>query len=119
MTPTEEQKNREAIEAFLANNDIDPNNAMGYGNKFGTAYYVGDRRKFSEETRIGFNTVGTSDINVYLHEINDIEYETALKVTEQTFKYDETHETLTIIGTHSKKHDEEYKIVINSIYLDF
>ena len=118
MALTKEEKNRDEIHTFLKNNDIDPNNAMGYNNKFGTAYYVGDSRKFAEETRIGFNIVGTSDINVSLHEINDIEYETAFKITEQMFNYDENNETLTIIGNNSKKHNEEYKIVINSIYLD-
>lgn len=119
MALTKEQKNKEEIHTFLENNGIDPNEAMGYNNKFATAYYVGDSKKFSEETRIGFNIVGTSDINVSLHEINDIEYETAFKITEQTFSYDEDHETLSIIGNNSKKHDGEYKIVINSIYLDF
>jgi len=119
MALTKEEKNKDAIHTFLKNNDIDPNDAMGYNNKFETAYYVGDSRKFAEETRIGFNIVGAGDINVSLHEINDIEYETAFKITEQTFDYDETNETLTIVGNNSKKHNEGYKIVINSIYLDF
>ena len=118
MPLTQEEKNRDAIQTFLKNNDIDPNDAMGHNNKFETRYFVGDSRKFAEETRIGFNIIGTSDINVSLHEINDIEYETAFKTTEQMFHYDEGNETLTIIGNNPKKHNEEYKIVINSIYLD-
>jgi len=118
MAPTKEEKNKEEILTFLKYNDIDPNTAMGYDNKFETRYYVGDSRKFAEETRIGFNIVGTSDINVVFHEINDIEFETEFKITEQTFTYDEVHETLTIIGNESKKHNEAYKIIISSIYLD-
>ena len=118
MSLTKEEKNKEEIHSFLKNNDIDPNTAMGYDNKFETRYYVGDSRKFAEETRIGFNIVGTSDINVSFHEINDIEFETAVKISEQTFTYDEENETLTITGDTSKKHNEAYKIVINSIYLD-
>jgi len=119
MALTKEEKNTDEILTFLKNNDIDPNDAMGYNNKFEVRYYVGDSRKFAEETRIGFNIVGTGDINVSLHEINDIEYETAFKVTEQIFKYDEDNETLTISGSNSNKHNEAYKVVINSIYLDF
>ena len=119
MALTQEQINTDAIHTFLKNNDIDPANAMDFKNKFETAYYVGDSRKFAEETRIGFNIVGTSDINVTFYEINDIEYETVFKITEQIFQYDEALETLTISGNHSKKHDEAYKVVINSIYLDF
>jgi len=119
MGLTKEEKNKDAILTFLKNNDINPNDAMGYNNKFETRYYVGDSRRFAEETRIGFNIVDTSDINVSLHEINDIEYETGFKVSEQMFNYDEDNETLTIIGNASKKHNEAYKIVINSIYLDF
>lgn len=119
MALSDEQKNRDAIHAFLINNDMDPDKGMDYKNKFGTSYYVGDSRKFAEETRIGFNIVGTSDINVTFHEINDIEFETAFKITEQMFNYDEDNETLTITGDNPKKHNEAYKIVINSIYLDF
>ena len=118
MALTKEDKNKEEINSFLKNNDIDPNTAMGYDNKFETRYYVGDSRKFAEETRIGFNIVGTSDINVSFHEINDIEFETTFKITEQMFNYDENNETLTITGSNSNKHNEAYKIVINSIYLD-
>jgi len=119
MALRDEHKNKNAIHAFLINNDMDPNKGMDYKNKFGTSYYVGDSRKFAEETRIGFDITGTSGINVSLHEINDIEYETAFKITEQMFDYDETLETLTITEDESKKHDEAYKVVINSIYLDF
>ena len=118
MELTKEEKNREAINSFLKNNDINPNTAMGYDNKFETRYYVGDSRKFAEETRIGFNIVGTSDINVTFYEINDIEFETAFKITEQMFSYDEVNETLTITGDTSKKHNGVYKIIISSIYLD-
>lgn len=119
MALVDEQKNRDAIQAFLINNDMDPNAGMDYKNKFGTSYYVGDSRKFAEETRIGFDITDTSVINVSLHEINDIEYETAFKTREQMFDYDEALETLTIRGDDSKKHNATYKIVINSIYLDF
>lgn len=119
MALTKEEKNKEEINTFLKYNDIDPNNAMGFNNKFETRYYVGDSRKFAEETTIGFNIVGTSDINVSFYDINAIEYETEFKISEQIFNYDEEYETLTIIGNNSKKHNEEYKIVISSIYLDF
>lgn len=118
MALTKEEKNIEAIKSFLKNNDIDPNTAMGQGNKLETRYYVGDNRRFAEETRIGFNIVGTSDINVVFFEINDIEFETAFKITEQMFSYDEVNETLIITGDTSKKHNEPYKIIISSIYLD-
>ncbi|WP_373030340.1 hypothetical protein [Sulfurovum sp.] len=118
MALTKEERNREEINTFLKNNDISPNTAMGYDNKFETRYYVGDNRKFAEETRIGFNIIGTSDIHVNLHEINDIEFETAFKITEQMFSYDEDNETLTITGDASNKHNEAYKIIISSIYLD-
>ena len=118
MALTKEQKNKDEINSFLKNNDIDPQNATGYNNKFGTAYYVGGSRKFAEEATIGFSIDDASNSNVSLHDINDIEFETGFKVTEQIFNYDETNETLTIIGNNSKKHNEEYKIVINSIYLD-
>ena len=118
MVRTKEEKNREAINAFLKNNDIDYSTAMGHNNKLETRYYVGDSRKFAEETRIGFNIVDTSDINVIFHEINDIEFETAFKITEQMFSYDEDNETLIITGDTSKKHNEPYKIIISSIYLD-
>lgn len=91
---------------------------MGYNNKFGTAYYIDGTRNFSEETPIGFDIVSTSNINVSLHDINDIEFETTFKTTEQIFNFDEVHETLTIIGNDSKKHNGEYRIVISSIYLD-
>lgn len=117
MALTKEEKNRDEINTFLKNNDIDPQNAMDFENKYGTAYYVGESRKFAEETRIGFNILGTTDINVTFYEINGIEFETEFKISEQTFSYDENNETLTIIGNNSQKHGE-YKIVINSIYLD-
>lgn len=119
MAVTKEEKNREEIEAFLKNNEIDPNHAMGFENKFETRYYVGESRKFAEETRIGFNIVGTRDINVSLHEINDIEFQTRFQITQQTFHYDDATETLTIVGQDSKNHDQEYKVVISSIYLEF
>ena len=118
MARTKEEKNRQAINAFLKNNDIDHITAIGYDNKLETRYYVGDNRRFAEETRIGFNIVGTSDINVIFYEINDIEFETAFKITEQMFSYDEVNETLIITGDTSKKYNEPYKIIISSIYLD-
>lgn len=118
MGLTKEETNKNEINKFLKHNGIDPNDALSYENKYGTAYYVGESRKFAEETRINFNIVGTSDINVSLYEINDIEFETNLKTKEQIFSFDEEHETLTITGNNSQKHNEDYKIVINSIYLD-
>lgn len=118
MAITKEEKNKEAINSFLKNNNIDPYTATGHGTKLETRYYVGDSRKFAEETRIGFNIIGTSDINVTFYEINDIEFETAFKVTEQMFSYDEVNETLIITGDNSKKHNGAYKIIISSIYLD-
>lgn len=118
MPNTKEQMNKNEINKFLQNNAIDPQKAMGY-NKFETAYHVGDNRLFREETPIIINIVNTSDINVFIPEINDIEFETTFKTTEQDFKYDEDHETLTIIGNESQKHNENYKIVISSIYLEF
>jgi hypothetical protein len=118
MALTKEEENREAIHAFLKNNDLDINEAMGFKNKFETRYFVGDSRKFDEETRIGFNIVEKSDINVSMHEINDIEFETAFSISNQTFVYDDITETLTITGISSKQANEAYKVVINSIYLD-
>ncbi|MEN8304400.1 MAG: hypothetical protein ABFQ64_10040 [Campylobacterota bacterium] len=119
MALTKEDKNRDEISNFLKNNNIDPQEAMSFDNKFSTSYYVGESRKFAEETRIGFNIVGTNEINVSFYEINDIEFETTFKISQQTFSYDEENETLTITGNNSSKHNGEYKIVINSIYLDF
>ena len=72
MSLTQEQKNKDAIQTFLDNNGINTDDAKSFKNKFETFYYVGDSRKFAEPTRIGFNIVGASDINVSLHEINDI-----------------------------------------------
>lgn len=113
-----EKNNKDAISAFLKHNGIDPHNATGYNNKFETAYFVGDSRKFFEETPIGFSILDTSYSNVSLHDINDIEFETVFKVTEQSFSFDEEYETLTITANESKKHNKEYKVVISSIYLD-
>ncbi|MDF1875550.1 hypothetical protein JHD48_07370 [Sulfurimonas sp. SAG-AH-194-I05] len=117
MARTKEEKNKEAINTFLKYNNIEPHKAMGY-NTFETAYYVGSIRKFLEETPVGFNIVGTHNSNVSLHEINNIEFETELKITEQDFHFDEDHETLIITGSNSQKHNETYKIVISSIYID-
>lgn len=119
MALTKEEKNKEQINIFLEYNSIDPDNATGYNNNFGTAYYVGGTRKFAEETPVGFSTASTSYVNVALHDINDIEFETDFKVTEQTFNFDEEFETLTITGNNPNKHKEDYKVVISSIYLDF
>lgn len=113
------EENKNAIETFLENNSISPEYAMGYNNKFEIRYFVGERRMFSEETTVGFNIMGTSDVNVSLYDINHIEYETSFKITEQTFSYDEVRETLTITGTSKKTGNDVYKVVINSIYLDF
>ena len=118
MALTKEQKNKEEISIFLQFNNIDPKNAMGY-NKFETTYYVGEKRMFREEMPIIFNIFGNSDINVVLPEINDIEFETALKTSEQDFHFDEEYETLIITSKESLKHNQEYKIVVSSIYLDF
>ena len=118
MAANQEEIYLKQIEAFLENNSIDPNHAMGYNNKFGTRYYVGDSRKFAEEATVGFNIFDTDGVNVSLHDINDIEFETAFKVKEHIFNYDETSEALTIIGNKPNKHNEEFKIIIESIYLD-
>ena len=117
MQDTKEQKNKNEIDTFLEHNGIEPHLGMCY-NKFETAYYVGDSRIFLEPTPIGFNTIGTSDINVSLHEINNIEFETEFKISEQDYIFDEEYETLTITGNNTTKHNEDYKIVISSIYLD-
>ncbi|MDA7817324.1 hypothetical protein N9A28_03980 [Sulfurimonas sp.] len=110
-------KNKNAIQTFLEYNGIDPETAMGQDNQLETRYFVGESRKFSDVTRIGFNIIGTNDINVYMYEINHIEFETEFKVTEQTFVFDEEFDTLTITGDNSSKHGA-YKIIISSIYLD-
>lgn len=119
MSSDNKQKNIEAIAAYLDNNSIDPNIIMDRKTKLEVGYYVGERRVFAEETKVGFNIVEEDEISVYLFEINDIEFETAFKVSEQNFIYDEVLETLNITGTDSKKHNEDYKLVINSIYFDF
>jgi len=119
MSSIDQQKNTEAIAAFLDNNSIDPDTAMSNENKFEVRYFVGEKRMFSEETRVGFNIVEEGGISVYFFEINDIEFETAFKVTEQDFSYDEVMETLSITSSESQKHNEAYKVVINSIYIDF
>ena len=113
-----EQKNIDAIHAFLANNNIDQNSLNGYNCKLTIFYYVGESRKFAEETRLVFNILGDKTIVISLNEINYIEFETEFKTTENIFTYDEDSETLTIIGNNSNKHNQDYKIVINSIYLD-
>ena len=118
MSLAQEQINKDEIHSFLKNNNIDPRNAMGYNNKFGTRYYVGESRKFAEEATVGFDISDKSDINVSLHDINDIEFETGFKVTEHNFSYDETSEALTITGNNSKIHNEGYKVIIESVYLD-
>ena len=118
MSFTKEEKNKEEMSAFLAYNSIDPQSAMGY-NKFETTYYVGENRIFREETPIIFNILGRSDIDVLLPEINAIEFETELKIAEQNFHFNEEDETLSIFSDESTKHNEGYKIVISSVYLDF
>lgn len=119
MSLTNEKKNKEEIITFLKHNNIDPDNATGYNNNFDTAYYVGDKRKFREDTPVGFSTDDASYSNVSLHDINSIEFETTFKASEQEFKFDEEYETLTITGNNSSIHGSDYKIVIGSIYLDF
>jgi len=119
MSDTLELKNQAAIKAFLQNNDISFDDVMNFTKRFETAYYVGDSRKFYEETTVGFNVLDTNTVNALLVDINGIEFETEFRVKEQTFEYDDTNETLTIQGKDSQKHNEEYKIVINSQFLDF
>ncbi|QOP43553.1 hypothetical protein FJR45_06140 [Sulfurimonas sediminis] len=92
---------------------------MDFSQKFETAYHVGESRKFYEATTVGFNVLDTTATNVLLVDINSIEFETEFKITEQSFHYNDTNETLTISSSESEKHNEAYKIVINSIYLDF
>lgn len=116
---SKEQENINEIHSFLENNGIDHNNLVGYNNKFSIFYYVGDSRKFAEETRVVFNADSTGTILITLNEINFIEFETEFKTTQNRFSYDDESETLTINGTDSDKHTQEYKVVINSIYLDF
>lgn len=112
MLSTKETKNKDEIITFLKSNGIHIQSSTGY-NKFETAYYINDSRKFFEETPIIFNISADNNLFVSLPEINDIEFKTTLKLSEQNFKFDEEHETLTIRG------EEDYQIVINSIYLDF
>lgn len=119
MASENKQKNIEAIAAYLDNNSIDPNIVMDRKTKLEVGYYAGEKRIFAEETKVGFNILDEDEISVYLFEINDIEFETAFKVTEQNFIYDDILETLSITGTDSKKDNEDYKLVINSIYFDF
>jgi len=118
MERTKEEKNKEAISTFLEYNGIDPSQPIST-TKFETRYFIGESRKLAEETRVSFNITGTSHINVSFFEINDIEYETAFNIKEHTFTYDDDFDTLTITGNDSPKHNEAYKVVVNSIYLDF
>jgi len=117
MSQTKEEINKEAISTFLAWNAITPETAMGY-HKFEVAYHVGDDRKFREMTPVIFHIDKPSSLNVILPEINDIEFETEFKITEQTFGFDDDNETLVITGDRSTKHKENYKILIHSLYLD-
>jgi len=117
MPDTKEQKNKEAINTFLAYNGITPETAMGY-HKFETAYHVGSKRIFREMTPIIFNIHMPSDINVLLPEINDIEFETQFKIAHHDFQFDDDNETLVITGDTSKKHNQNYKILVHSLYLD-
>jgi len=119
MSGSKKQSNKEEIISFLQNNNISQENVFDFSKKFEVAYYVGESRKFYEETTVGFNVIDENATNVLLVDINSIEFETELKITDQSFHYDETNETLTISGTESDKHKEVYKIVINSLYLDF
>jgi hypothetical protein len=119
MQATQEEMNKEAILAFLTNNDISPDDVMNFSNRFETAYYVGENRKFYEETTVGFNAQDNNAVNLLLVDINGIEFETAFKITEQIFTYDDESETLTVLAQNPEKHNEPCKIVINSRYLDF
>lgn len=117
MSRTKEEINKEAISTFLAWNAITPETAMGF-HKFEVAYHVGDERIFREMTPVIFNINTPCDIHVVLPEINDIEFETQLKMTEQNFHFDDDNETLVITGDQSTKHNQSYKILIHSLYLD-
>ncbi len=117
MSLTKEEINKEAISTFLAWNAITPETAMGF-HKFEVAYHVGDERIFREMTPVIFNIHTPCDIHVVLPEINDIEFETQLKMTEQNFHFDDDNETLVITGDESTKHNQSYKILIHSLYLD-
>ena len=119
MNSSKKESNKEEIISFLQNNGISQESVFDFSKKFEVAYYVGDKRKFYEETTVGFNVVDENTTNVLLVDINSIEFETEFKTTDQLFHYDETNETLAISGTESEKHTEAYKIVINSLYLDF
>lgn len=118
MQLTKEEINKNAVTTFLAYNNIEPNNAMAY-NKFETAYYVDESRIFREETSVIFNIIKESDIDIILPEINNIEFKTTFKTTEQNFHFNEEGETLTITTDESTKHNQKYKIILSSIYLDF
>ncbi|SFV53717.1 hypothetical protein MNB_SM-4-390 [hydrothermal vent metagenome] len=117
MSLTKEEINKEAISTFLAWNAITPETAMGF-HKFEVAYHVGDERIFREMTPVIFNIHTPCDIHVVLPEINDIEFETQLKMTQQTLHFDDDNETLVITGDESTKHNQSYKILIHSLYLD-
>jgi len=117
MSLTKEEINKEAISTFLAWNAITPETAMGF-NKFEVAYHVGNDRIFREMTPVIFQIHTPTDINVLLPEINDIEFETQLKMTQQTFHFDDDNETLVITGDTSDKHNQNYKILVHSLYLD-
>lgn len=117
MSLTKEEINKEAISTFLAWNAITPETAMGF-HKFEVAYHVGDERIFREMTPVIFNIHTPCDIHVVLPEINDIEFETQLKMTEQNFHFDDDNETLVISDDESTKHNQNYKILIHSLYLD-
>ncbi|MDF1876308.1 hypothetical protein JHD47_00575 [Sulfurimonas sp. SAG-AH-194-L11] len=117
MSLTKEEVNKEAISTFLAWNAITPETAMGF-NKFEVAYHVGDSRVFREMTPVIFHIHTPSAINVILPEINDIEFETQFKLSQEDFHFDDDNETLVITSYKSEKHDQNYKILIHSLYLD-
>ncbi|HIP20082.1 MAG TPA: hypothetical protein EYG70_03055 [Sulfurimonas sp.] len=117
MSLTKEEQNKEAISTFLAWNAITPETAMGF-NKFEVAYHVGESRIFREMTPVIFHIDRPSTINVILPEINNIEFETELAISQQTFHFDDDNETLVITDNISDKHNQNYKILIHSLYLD-
>jgi len=117
MSLTKEEKNKEAISTFLAYNGITPETAMGY-HKFETAYHVGENRIFREMTPVIFHIHTPSPVNVILPEINDIEFETQFKISQEDFHFDDDNETLVITSEKSDKHNEGYKILVHSLYLD-
>jgi len=113
------QNNTTALVKFLNNNEMDLQASSVLDQKFEVRYFVGERRVFAEDTRVLINVVSEDEVVIVLNEINDVEFVTRFNTSHEDFVYDEVMETLSITGDEPSKHEQGYKLVINSIYIEF